>query len=97
MRRCNSALAIAVLIALAIAAQATAAPIDFVAVGTFSTGPGSGDHTLEVIITDRFMRDSATSVNAFINFTVVPEPGTATLVAVGLVGLALRRRRSQGE
>ena len=42
------------------------------------------------------MRDNGLSVSSFINFTVVPEPGTATLIAIGLVALATRHRRSEG-
>jgi hypothetical protein len=40
------------------------------------------------------LADISTSV-AYQNATPVPEPGTASLVAIGIVGLALRRRRAR--
>ena len=48
---------------------------------------GLGPNQIEIRLTDRSLRDQSMFVNAFINFTVVPEPGTALLVLVGLVGL----------
>ncbi len=58
---------------------------------------GLGMHTLEVRATDRFLRDQGTFENAFIDFTVVPEPGTGILVSMGLIGLAARLRRTRGD
>jgi hypothetical protein len=39
-------------------------------------------------------RDGGGIVNAFIDFTVIPEPGTAVLVLVGLAAMGIRGRRS---
>ncbi|MCZ6463000.1 MAG: PEP-CTERM sorting domain-containing protein [Proteobacteria bacterium] len=48
---------------------------------------GLGPNQIEIRLTDRFLRDQSMFVNTFINFNVVPEPGTAILLLVGLVGL----------
>ena len=48
---------------------------------------GLGDHTLEIRVSDRVRTQGASFVNAFVDFTVVPEPSTAVLLLLGLVGL----------
>jgi hypothetical protein len=53
---------------------------------------GVGDHVLEVRASDRVMRQGSSYVSELIAFTVIPEPGTGILLALGLVGLARRRR-----
>jgi hypothetical protein len=54
---------------------------------------GLGAHALEVRTADRFRTNGGTFQSAFINFTVVPEPGTATLLGLGLIGFSLASRR----
>jgi hypothetical protein len=53
---------------------------------------GLGDDRLEVRASDRVLREGGGTVNAFIDFTVIPEPGTAVLVLAGLAGTAIRGR-----
>jgi hypothetical protein len=57
---------------------------------------GVGMHSLKVLLTDRFLRDTSGMLMDSIDFEVlVPEPGVAWLGLVGLLGLgaAGRRRR----
>ncbi len=64
---------------------------------------GIGNHTLEVRAADRFLTDQTDFVSTSIEFEVVsevvPEPGTATLLLLGLLSLGWRsgRRRGRGE
>jgi hypothetical protein len=48
---------------------------------------GTGMHSLEIRVADRVRSLGATYVSETINFDVVPEPGTGTLLLLGLAGL----------
>jgi hypothetical protein len=57
---------------------------------------GAGMAALEVRVADLYLQSISSFVSATISFAVVPEPTTGTLLGLGLIGLATRRRNRMG-
>lgn len=60
----------------------------------FAVGPGVGPGGLENTVQQLVETDFGSSNNASVQISLIPEPGTALLVGLGVAGLATVTRRT---